>query len=173
MKTRRILSFILVLMIAASAIALVSCAEKKTEAQPTTAAQTTPVEKTTAVEKTAETEETAGEQTTAAESTTATADEKTTSHITFIVVDADGKETTFEIDTEEEFLRGALEAKELIKGDESEYGLMVNEVNGIKADYTADGAYWALYIGEEYAMTGVDSTPITDGQTYRFVYTKA
>ena len=166
MKTRRILSFILVLMIAASAIALVSCAEKKTEAQPTAAAQTTPVEKTAA------TEETAGEQTTVAESTTATADEKTTSHITFIVVDAEGKETTFEIDTEEEFLRGALEAKELIKGDESEYGLMVNEVNGIKADYTADCAYWALYIGEEYAMTGVDTTPITDGQTYKFVYTK-
>ena len=167
MKTRRILSFILVLMIAASAIALVSCAEKKTEAQPTAAAQTTPVEKTAATEETAE------EQTTVAESTTATADEKTTSHITFIVVDAEGKETTFEIDTEEEFLRGALEAKELIKGDESEYGLMVNEVNGIRADYTADGAYWALYIGEEYAMTGVDSTPITDGATYKFVYTKA
>ena len=47
------------------------------------------------------------------------------------------------------------------------------EENGIKADYTADGAYWALYIGEEYARTGVDTTPITDGQTYKFVYTKA
>ena len=169
MKTRRILSFILALMIAASAIALVSCAEKKTEAKPTTAAaQTTVKEQTTANEQT-----TPEEQTTAEAQTTATADEKTTSHITFIVIDADGKETTFEIDTEQEFLRGALEEKELIKGDESEYGLMVNEVNGIKADYTADGAYWALYIGEEYAMTGVDTTPITDGQTYKFVYTKA
>ena len=156
--TKRILSFLLVLMIAASAIALVSCADKKTTEA---AKQSTPEpEKTTAAPATTEPEKT-------------TVDEKESSHIIFLVVDADGKETKFEIDTDEEFLRGALEKENLIKGDESEYGLMVNEVNGIRADYTADGAYWALYIGEEFAMTGVDTTPITDGQTYKFVYTKA
>ena len=42
-------------------------------------------------------------------------------------------------------------------------------VNGISADYGADGYYWALYIGGEYAATGVDTTPISDGGEYALV----
>ena len=57
---------------------------------------------------------------------------------------------------------------ELIAGDESEYGLYVKMVNGITADYDADGVYWAFYINGEYAATGVDSTPITEGESYSF-----
>ncbi len=93
-------------------------------------------------------------------------------HITFLVVDAEGQTQSFDIDTNEKYLRGALESQNLIKGEESQYGLMVTEVNGIRADYTLDNAYWALYVGEEYAMTGVDSTELADGAVYKFVYTK-
>ena len=56
----------------------------------------------------------------------------------------------------------------MIEGDESEYGLYVKTVNGITADYDADGVYWAFYINDEYAQTGVDSTPITEGDRYAF-----
>ena len=39
-------------------------------------------------------------------------------------------------------------------------------VNGITADYDTDGVYWAFYVNGEYASTGVDSTPITQGDAY-------
>ena len=38
----------------------------------------------------------------------------------------------FTVHTDQEFLRGALEELNLIKGSESEYGLFVTEVNGVK-----------------------------------------
>ena len=56
----------------------------------------------------------------------------------------------------------------MIAGDESEYGLYVKTVNGITADYDKDGVYWAFYVNGEYAQTGVDSTSITEGDSYSF-----
>lgn len=91
----------------------------------------------------------------------------------FKVVDLDGTEKSFDIKTDAETVGEALLAEELISGSTSEYGLMVDTVNGIKYDYTADGAYWAFYIDGEYAMSGIDSTDITEGATYSFVATKA
>ena len=91
----------------------------------------------------------------------------------FKVVELDGTEETFNITTEAKTVGEALLNEKLISGADSEYGLMVDTVNGQKYDYTADGAYWAFYINGEYAMTGVDSTDITDGATYSFVATKA
>ncbi len=86
----------------------------------------------------------------------------------FKVVDADGNETDFEIETTEKTVGAALLAKGLIAGDESEYGLYVKEVNGITADYNTDGTYWAFYVNGEYATTGVDSTEIVPGSVYTF-----
>ena len=86
----------------------------------------------------------------------------------FKVVDADGNETDFEIETTEKTVGAALLAKGLIAGDESEYGLYVKEVNGITADYNTDGTYWAFYINGEYATTGVDSTEVVPGSVYTF-----
>lgn len=91
----------------------------------------------------------------------------------FKVVDLDGTEKSFDITTEAETVGEALIAEKLISGATGEYGLMVDTVNGIKYDYTADGAYWAFYINDEYAMSGVDTTEITDGATYSFVATAA
>ena len=87
---------------------------------------------------------------------------------TFTVTDADGKETSCEIHTDKETVGEALLELNLIAGDDSEYGLYVKTVNGVTVDYDADGKYWAFYINSEYAMTGVDSTPVTDGSTYSF-----
>ena len=57
---------------------------------------------------------------------------------TFVVVDGNGNETTFQISTDK----------------------------NITADYDVDKSYWAFYINGEYAFTGVDSTPIEEGATY-------
>ena len=86
----------------------------------------------------------------------------------FTVTDQDGNETPFEIHTDKETVGEALLELGMIEGDESEYGLYVKTVNGITADYDADGVYWAFYINDEYAPTGVDSTIITEGDRYAF-----
>lgn len=86
----------------------------------------------------------------------------------FTVIDGDGNTTQFEIHTDKETVGQALLELELIAGDDSEYGLYVKTVNGITVDYDSDGKYWAFYIDDEYATSGVDSTPITDGSSYAF-----
>lgn len=86
----------------------------------------------------------------------------------FTVTDKDGKETKYEIHTDEKTVGDALVALELIAGEESAYGLYVKTVNGITVDYDTDGKYWAFYENGEYAASGVDSTEITAGATYSF-----
>lgn len=93
--------------------------------------------------------------------------------ITIEVVDDAKKTTTYTVDTDAEYLREAFDdAKDLsVEGTESDYGLMVETVNGVTADYNADGAYWAFYVDGEYSNYGVDEQPVEDGQTYQIVYT--
>ena len=86
----------------------------------------------------------------------------------FIVVDKDGNETAFEINTDKETVGDALLELNLIEGDEGDYGLYVKKVNGITADYDKDQTYWAFYVNGEYATAGVDSTTIEEGATYSF-----
>lgn len=92
----------------------------------------------------------------------------------FQVVELDGTKKEFEVKYDTEKTVGeALVNEGLISGEKGQYGLMVDTVNGQKYDYNEDGAYWAFNINGEYAMTGVDSTPIKDGEVYSFVATKA
>ena len=83
----------------------------------------------------------------------------------------DGTVTKFQVNTDATTVGEALLAVELIAGDESEYGLYVTSVNGITADWDTEKAYWAFYIGEEYAQTGVDATEIVADTEYSFVKT--
>jgi len=46
-------------------------------------------------------------------------------------------------------------------------------VNGIRADFVEDEAWWALYIDDEMAMAGVNDIDIENGVTYKFIYTPA
>lgn len=96
------------------------------------------------------------------------ADEKGMLTFTFTVTDKDGRETSFEVETDKQTVGDALLAKGLITGEEGPYGLYVKTVNGITADYDTDGTYWAFYVNGEYAVTGVDKTTITAGATYSF-----
>ena len=57
---------------------------------------------------------------------------------------------------------------ELIAGEKSAYGLYVKTVNGISADYDKDKTYWAFYVNGSYASSGVDTTPIKEGEVYMF-----
>ena len=62
--------------------------------------------------------------------------------------------------------------EKLIEGEEGPFGLYVKKVNGVEADFDKDGTYWAFYINGEYAMSGVDTTKITEGEQYKLEYTK-
>lgn len=85
-----------------------------------------------------------------------------------LVSDRDGKETRLEIHTDRETVGEALMELGVIAGEDSEYGLFVKTVNGISYDYDKDGVYWAFYVDGEYALTGVDATPVTAETDYAF-----
>ena len=90
----------------------------------------------------------------------------------FSVVDLEGKETKYEIHTDETTVGAALISLGLIEGEEGPYGLYVKKVNGIEAVYEEDGTYWAFYENGEYGLTGVDLTEIKADTAYSFVKTK-
>lgn len=98
-----------------------------------------------------------------------------TKNYTLQVVDKDGATTDYDAATDAQYLRGALEELEesddfTIEGDESDYGLYINTVNGLTADYNTDGAYWAVYVNDNYAENGVDTQPVNDGDAFKLVY---
>ena len=90
---------------------------------------------------------------------------------TVTVVHKDGSEKVFEYKSNEEFLGPVLLAEGLVEGEMSTYGLMIHSVDGEIADWNVDQGYWALFIGEEYATTGADTTPVKDGDVFKLVYT--
>ena len=87
---------------------------------------------------------------------------------TFIVVDQEKNTTEFEVHTNKEIVGEALQELNLIAGEMGDYGLYVKVVNGITVDYDKDGKYWAFYVNDSYAMSGVDTTPIVEGEVYSF-----
>ena len=87
---------------------------------------------------------------------------------TVVVVDLEGKETTYEVTTTAATVGEALLAEELIAGEEGPYGLYIKEVTGIPLDWDTHGKYWAFYIDGEMALTGVDSTDVAEGAVYTF-----
>lgn len=92
---------------------------------------------------------------------------------TLEIVHADGQVKTQEITASEEFLGEYLEKEGIIEGAEGPYGMYIAKVEGVKAVYEEDNAYWAFYVDGEYASLGVDQTPIESGKTYRLAYEKA
>lgn len=92
---------------------------------------------------------------------------------TVIVVHKDGAEKTFTYTTDAEFVGPVLEADGLIKGNAGPYGMEITHVDGEQAIYAEDGAYWAVFEGEEYALQGIDTTPVVEGRVYKLVYTNA
>ena len=89
---------------------------------------------------------------------------------TVTVVHADGTEKEFSYKTDEKTLGDYLESQGLIESEGADDG-MFHTVDGEKADWNENQSYWAFYEGEEYAMTGIYATDITDGGSYKLVYT--
>ena len=95
--------------------------------------------------------------------------------VTVEVVDDKGTSKSYETKTDAEFLSQVMD--ELVKagdfsyeGTNGDYGLYINTINGVTADYDTDGAYWSIYVNDEYGMYGADSQPVADGDAFKFVY---
>ena len=84
------------------------------------------------------------------------------------VIDSEGAQTEHQVVTTKETVGEALLEKGLIEGDDGPYGIYVKTVTGKTLDYDKDGKYWAFYIDDEYASSGVDKTEIVEGVSYAF-----
>lgn len=82
------------------------------------------------------------------------------------IVDKEGNAITITVKTDEKTVGEALLENGIVEGEDGEYGLYITHVNGIAAIYEEDATYWGFYINGEYALSGVDSTPITQGESY-------
>ncbi len=91
----------------------------------------------------------------------------------FTVVDQNGNEKFFDIETTEKTVGAALLKEGIIEGEEGPYGLYVKKVDGIFAEYETTGTYWSFYVNGQYATSGVDKTQIVAGETYSFKVEKA
>lgn len=90
--------------------------------------------------------------------------------ITLTVVHGDGSSKDFTVKTDEEMLGPALQAEKLIEGSEGQYGLFITAVDGETAD-EGNQEWWCLTKGGGEVMTGVDSTPIADGDAFELTLT--
>ncbi len=101
--------------------------------------------------------------------------EEGTKAYTVEVKDADGNVKTYTGKTDAEFLRDLMDEL-TAKGDfsytgsDGDYGLYIESINGITADYDTDGAYWSIYVNGEYGMYGADQQPVADQDTFTFAY---
>ena len=93
--------------------------------------------------------------------------------ITIEIVNKAQESTVYELKTDAEFLRQAMDEAEGLTydGSESEYGMMVSTVNGEIADYNVDQSYWGFYVNGEYCNYGIDTQPVYDGDAFQIVYT--
>ena len=78
----------------------------------------------------------------------------------------DGTKISFTVKTNKTIVGEALQELGVLKGEEGPYGLYIKTVNGKTLDYDKDGAYWAFYVDDAYAVTGVDETNIVETSIY-------
>ncbi|QHQ61223.1 DUF4430 domain-containing protein [Anaerocolumna sedimenticola] len=93
-----------------------------------------------------------------------------TKHIVAEVILDDGTSKSYDINTDEKYLRGALEKNGLISGTESEYGLYVTTVDGKTTDESKQ-EWWCFTLNGGTINTSVDATPIKDGDHYEITLT--
>ncbi|MGN0432621.1 MAG: DUF4430 domain-containing protein [Lachnospiraceae bacterium] len=93
--------------------------------------------------------------------------------ITIEVIDNEQNSTVYDVNTDAEFLRQAMEDADGLEfsGDESEeYGLTVMTINGVTADFNTENAYWGFYVNDTYCNYGVSFQPVEDGDAFIIKY---
>lgn len=93
--------------------------------------------------------------------------------VTLEVFNQESQTTEYQVQTDAEFLRQAMEEAEgfTFDGEEGDYGFTLYTINGETHNWNVDGSYWSIYVNGEYGQYGVDSQPVADGDVFRFEYT--
>lgn len=92
-----------------------------------------------------------------------------TKNISVKVVHKDGTEKDYEITTQEQFLRGALDSIKLIDGRESDYGLFLTVVDNEEAD-SNNKEWWCVKKDGQMISFSLESQPILDGEKYELIF---
>lgn len=93
--------------------------------------------------------------------------------ITIEVVNSEGEVTSYELQTDAEYLQQAMDEADGLEysGTEGDYGMMIDTVNGEKAVFEETGAYWGFYVNDDYCNYGISEQPVEDGDVFQIVYT--
>ena len=86
------------------------------------------------------------------------------------VVFADASSKDFHISTDAAYLGEALKEEGLIEGEDGPYGMFVTSVDGVAIDDSLQ-QWWCVTKGGESVNTGVDTTPIEDGDHFELTLT--
>ncbi|MDO5520799.1 MAG: DUF4430 domain-containing protein [bacterium] len=94
--------------------------------------------------------------------------------VTIEVVDDKGETKSYQVKTNKDTLQGVMDETEGLtySGTEGQYGLMVDTVNGVKAVYETDQAYWSFYVNDSYCESGIATQKVNNQDVFRIVYTK-
>ena len=89
--------------------------------------------------------------------------------ITVDITHGDGSTKTFQIHTDAEFLRGALEQEDLVDGLDGEYGMYILTMDGETVD-ESNQEWWGYTKSGEQVNYGIDTCPIADGDHFEFTF---
>ncbi len=95
--------------------------------------------------------------------------------ITISVINSKQETKTYELSTDAQYLRQAMDEADGLEytGSQGEYGVMISAINGETADFSTNGAYWSFYVNGQYCNYGIDTQPVNDGDAFEIVYTLA
>ena len=91
--------------------------------------------------------------------------------VTIEVVSPDGASTIYVVQTNAEYLKEVMDENDGLTYETNDGMVMV--VNGVRADYVLDGAYWGFYVNDSYCNYGIADQPVNDKDNFKIEYTKA
>lgn len=95
---------------------------------------------------------------------------ETGKNITINVVDENGNISVYNIITHKDYLEEVMNEADGLTYETADGMVMV--VNGQRADYVKDGAYWSFYVNGAYCNYGIADQPVNDGDVFEIRYTK-
>lgn len=93
-------------------------------------------------------------------------------NITIEIIKSDTDKKEIQINTDAEYLRQAIDEYNpaLLGGTESEMGLYIKTVDGVTVN-EGNMEWWCITKGGEDVFTGIDTTPIADGDKFEITFT--
>lgn len=92
--------------------------------------------------------------------------------ITITIKFKDGEEKKLELETDKKFLGEVLFEQKLVNEEEYKTGFY-SYIDGVRADYNEDKAWWCVYENGKSAMVGINEIVVDNGDEFEIVHTPA